>query len=496
MASTTATSTYVSKDVLRTKFAAAMSKMYRDEVPLYGNLIELVRNTNQSVLESNKAKSRPSDATGLQANIERLTQERHGAIRIGTPFELRTIKRIFEMLGMHPIGYYDLSIAGLPMHATCFRPQTMPSLETNPFRVFTTLLRPELIESEEARKLSLDLLAKRNIFSNTLLDILDMADAQGGGLKEEQTGKFITEALSTFCWKPLGACSFDQYHFLKTEHPILADIACFQSAHINHLTPRSLDISAVHSAMRKAGMQVKDSIEGPPVRECPILLRQTSFLALEEAVRFRTQDNQREASESEGTMIQIYHKARFGEIEERGAAVTSKGRELYDSLLLESKRKTAELPAHEADIVTSKVFKQFPDNWNELRQQDLIFCLYHVKHATTRFSLDLKGGPILEQLIEEKVVEAVPITYEDFLPFSAAGIFQSNLQRTHNTPKPVTDPELDDGHAMADPEGLEKAMGSKIQDLDGWYAAMQKRSIQHVAKTLGFNFDELMPGNT
>ena len=52
----------------------------------------------------------------------------------------------------------------------------------------------------------------------------------------------------------------------------------------------------------------------------PILLRQTSFKALEEPVLF--------AGEHKGT-----HTARFGEIEQRGVALTPKGRELYDRLL-------------------------------------------------------------------------------------------------------------------------------------------------------------------
>ena len=107
-----------------------------------------MRDTNKSVLNSIELEYQPSDATGMKASIERLSQERHGAIRLGTPYELRTINRIFQILGMYPIGYYDLSIAGLPMHATCFRPPEVSSLNVNPFRVFTTLLRPELLVSE------------------------------------------------------------------------------------------------------------------------------------------------------------------------------------------------------------------------------------------------------------------------------------------------------------------------------------------------------------
>ena len=97
-------------------------------------------------------------------------------------------------------------------------------------------------------------------------------------------------------------------------------MVCFPGCHINHLTPRTLDIDRVQSLMPECGIEPKALIEGPPRREVPILLRQTSFKALEEPVMF--------AGEHRGT-----HSARFGEIEQRGVALTPKGRALYDRLL-------------------------------------------------------------------------------------------------------------------------------------------------------------------
>jgi uncharacterized glyoxalase superfamily metalloenzyme YdcJ len=102
---------YVDADVLRTRFALAMSNMYKAEVPLYGDLVSIVQGVNRSVLTHDN----------INYSVERITLERHGAIRLGSPYELQIARRIFGLLGMHPIGYYDLSIAGLPMHTTCFR---------------------------------------------------------------------------------------------------------------------------------------------------------------------------------------------------------------------------------------------------------------------------------------------------------------------------------------------------------------------------------------
>jgi uncharacterized glyoxalase superfamily metalloenzyme YdcJ len=89
---------------------------------------------------------------------------------------------------------------------------------------------------------SLELLGKRNIFSNVLMELLDVLEAQGGRVTDDQSEPFIHEALRTFSWQSVAAATFNQYPVLKAEHLILADIASFQSVHINHLTPRTLDI--------------------------------------------------------------------------------------------------------------------------------------------------------------------------------------------------------------------------------------------------------------
>lgn len=63
-------------------------------------------------------------------------------------------------------------------------------------------------------------------------------------------------------------------------------MVCFPGCHINHLTPRTLDIDRAQELMPKYGIEPKILIEGPPRRDVPILLRQTSFKALEEPVLF------------------------------------------------------------------------------------------------------------------------------------------------------------------------------------------------------------------
>lgn len=131
----------VSTDVLRSAFSDAMSTMYRDEVPLYGELVDIVASVNEAVLAHDAALR----ALAGSDERDRLGSERHGAIRVGTAQELAALRRVFAIMGMYPVGYYDLAAAGVPVHSTAFRPIDPASLAVNPFRVFTSLLRLDLI---------------------------------------------------------------------------------------------------------------------------------------------------------------------------------------------------------------------------------------------------------------------------------------------------------------------------------------------------------------
>lgn len=86
---------------------------------------------------------------------------------------------MFAVMGMYPVGYDDLSLAGSPMHATAFRPNTQEALARNLFRVFTTVLHMDLL-TEKTRNLAQRALEQRDIFTPRLLELLDHAKTKGG----------------------------------------------------------------------------------------------------------------------------------------------------------------------------------------------------------------------------------------------------------------------------------------------------------------------------
>ncbi|HAM9740799.1 2-oxoadipate dioxygenase/decarboxylase HglS [Escherichia coli] len=436
----------ITADEIREQFSQAMSAMYQQEVPQYGTLLELVADVNLAVLEKNP---QLHEKMVNADELARLNVERHGAIRVGTAQELATLRRMFAIMGMYPVSYYDLSQAGVPVHSTAFRPIDDASLARNPFRVFTSLLRLELIENEILRQKAAEILRQRDIFTPRCRQLLEEYEQQGG-FNETQAQEFVQEALETFRWHQSATVDEETYRALHNEHRLIADVVCFPGCHINHLTPRTLDIDRVQSMMPECGIEPKILIEGPPRREVPILLRQTSFKALEETVLF--------AGQKQGT-----HTARFGEIEQRGVALTPKGRQLYDDLLRNAGTGQDNL-THQMHL--QEIFRTFPDSEFLMRQQGLAWFRYRLTPSGEAHRQAIHPGDDPQPLIERGWVVAQPITYEDFLPVSAAGIFQSNLGNETQTRS----------HGNVSREAFEQALGCPVLDEFKLYQEAEERS--------------------
>lgn len=406
----------ISSDEMRERFSQAISAMYQEEVPQYGDLLDLVADVNLAVLES-----QPELCQQLENadELARLNVERHGAVRVGKAEELATLKHIFQIMGMYPVGYYDLSRAGLPAHATAFRPTSERALARNPFRLFTSLLRLELIEDPQLREKAGAILARRDIFTPGCRTLLATYDRQGY-FTPRQGGEFISEVVETFRWHQQSAVDIETYRALYDEHRLIADVVCFPHCHVNHLTLRTLDIDRVQAKMSEYGMAPKAIIEGPPRRSVPILLRQTRFKAQKEPVLFI--DKQAAT-----------HLARYGEAEQRGIALTPRGRALYNTLLREAGQGVDNFH-HQQHLC--QVFSRFPDNSMALRQQALAYFRYRLTPLGERHRQEITPADCPEILIARGWLIAQPIIYEDFLPVSAAGIFHADTdsglpQRQH-----------------------------------------------------------------
>ena len=115
----------------------------------------------------------------------------------------------------------------------------------------------------------------------------------------------------------------------------------------------------------------------------------------------------------------------------------------------------------------AEVFRDFPDTWSELRKQNLIYRTYH---RTSKQDYSVSGFESLEDLVEQGYITAKHLTYEDFLPFSAAGIFASNLGDVHQ--------HHPQDNTRSDQAGFESALGCVTLDADKLYLDIQNESIR------------------
>lgn len=450
---------------LRAAFAERLSRMYGREVPAYTTLVDVSREVNEDVL-----RARGAEAERL-GSISRVTAERHGAIRVGTPRELRQVAGVFGALGMHPVGFYDLreaAASAVPVVSTAFRPVDGEELARNPFRVFTSLLTPadpRFFDAGLRARLEA-FLAARELFPPELLALADRAAAERE-LPEQEAERFLRLAVAAF---ELSAEPVEKawYETLEQVSAVAADIGGVRSTHINHLTPRVLDIDELYRRMTERGIEMIDTIQGPPAWKGPdVLLRQTSFRALAEPRALRTPD---------GDVVTGALRVRFGEVEARGIALTRQGRALYDDLLGRVDEQAAQHPAESrGDIARAVWERHMPGSEQELAAEGLAYFSYRLGPDRPRDGSRPPAG--LGELVRQGWVRAEPIVYEDFLPRSAAGIFQSNLGGAG------TRDNAQQGAAY-DAAWLSGAIGRDVLDPFTLYERQQNRSLEEVARAL------------
>ena len=424
--------------------AEQLSAMYAQEVPKYAQLVDATEQVNADA----------DDAT----DAGRLGKERHGAIRLANFDELSQIAKLFSLYGMEAVGFYDLrtSPTPLPVVSTAFRPIDPADMAASPFRMFTSTLvaDDERFFSPQLSAGIVERTSSRQLLSDELVELMEEFSAP----KSKRLVELTVDAFRLNL-DPID----EQWHAALDEvSPVASDIAAAAGTHLNHLTPRVADIEALHALMESRGVTMIDRIQGPPSWAGPdVLLRQTSFRALDEMRAFITAD---------GDRVERSVRVRFGEVEQRGIALTRQGRAKVDAAMNAAKPGTTE--AERIETIRSELANQLAPTVRELAANGDIYVEYH---ATP---VPVPGGVAnVDALIEAGCIELMPITYEDFLPASAAGIFASNLAHDGKTVEDTSD-------RARDGERLREAVGT-LHDPYALYKAQQDASLQGALAALG-----------
>lgn len=224
---------------------AELSRMFGAEVPLYDKSLLVNRVVNER-LAALLALLWP-DFTATPEQLEQASGERHGAIRIGRPDEYRWIGRFFAQFAMEPHAFYDMTDVGpksQPIIATAFRSQLHPE-----HRVFTSLLMTDWFDAATRGRLEAAL-AQRSVFSAEAKHLIEKGE-RDGGLGWADAEALIAEATGRiFKWTGRARDHALYAELSKAGFKIAADIACFDSHHLNHLTPNTLWMDLYTSAMK------------------------------------------------------------------------------------------------------------------------------------------------------------------------------------------------------------------------------------------------------
>ena len=202
-----------------------------------------------------------------------------------------------------------------------------------------------------------------------------------------------------------------------------------------------------------------------------MLLRQTSFRALSEPRRFRAHY---------GGMI---GRVLCGPVRGGGARGVALTRERAGPLRRAGRRggpTQADLHPHadRTELARTLWAEHLPGTEQELAAQGLAYFTYRATPDRPRDGNRPPAG--IQDLLEQGWVRAEPIVYEDFLPRSAAGIFQSNLSGRGSK-------AADQEGAAYDSEWLSDAIDREVLDPFTLYEQQQNRSIGHITRELELN---------
>ena len=441
--------TFVKPSWIRNEIVQQILTTFETTMPIYKQMMAVAHDINT------KAGA---------AEAERLGRIMHAAIRCASGEELRTLEDLFGLMKNEPVNYYDLR-ERVSVESTAFRPTSPEEIELNGFRVFCSKLALDCIPAEHQPFVKA-ILARRNIFDDEILKLIETGKSQGG-FSQQQAERFIQLCVQVFTRPDEAMVSLAEYEKLKSINKVAAQVLVCNSLAFNHLTPSVASVPAAHEEMLRQGIKTIPVWQGPVGKD--VILRQTSCLAPAITLKFPQDD---------GTFIEAEYQETFVEFEERLQALTPQGRELFESLFeqgkqtLRLKEGDPNYPDHYYKVMR-EALGDFPSDLQELWKRKLAYFTFELSEESLSQTFTKKS---LNELIELGVVKLIPQQYEDFFGPAATNIFNSNIGLEEVSNVGIAKPDSQ--------ESYETALGREVVNMYDYYEAIQAASEAKVCQKL------------
>ena len=442
----------VAQAEIRRRIVAQVLNRFEETMPIYSDMMTVAQTIN--------------DAAG-QDEAKRLGKIMHAAIRCASPAELKTVRRIFQLIGCQPVNYYDLR-EKVSVQSTAFRPVDLSEIQQNGFRLFCSMLCIECIPADQQPFVQ-SIIDRRNVFSKPLLDLIEIGEQTG--LNPEQVDQFVDLCVELFVRPELALVSRDEYKQLQQINKVAAQVLITNSLAFNHLTPSVASVPQAHQLMEEQGIDTIPVWQGPVGLD--VILRQTSCLAPPVVLKF---------PETDGTFVEAEYQETFVEFEERLQALTPVGRQEFERLFALGKQNLSLSESdpgytdHYYETMTQSL-GQFPTDLRTLWEKGLAYFTFEAGDAPTGSVKPTDEN--FNNLIDAGNVRLVAQQYEDFFGPAATNIFNSNigLADVSNVGLATEDSQ----------QQFQQSLGCEVVNMYDYYAAIQTKSQQAVLARLASN---------
>ena len=525
--------------------------MFGKEVPLYDKSLLINKECNKTVCALLSQMYAGFNLS--EAQLDKTSGERHGAIRIGKPEEYRWVAGFFAAFGMEPHNFYDMTNLGgksQPIIATAFRSSLNPE-----HRIFCSLLMTDYFDPETRKRIEA-LLAAREVFSDRAKELISKSEKQNG-LNGDEANQLVHEGVTRIFQWTGKARNHPLYQDLcKAGFKIAADIACFKSHHLNHLTPNTfcLDLytasmkfclgeideaiyrkraaAALNRLMKMAdknfmklhfkhldNREINNFFHTQPAPETINVLTEKLCHRLQEPdlalsklnhAGFKDftegpdtgtpillrQDAYKALTErvtfheTDGSTLETVHTARFGEIEQRFYATTPTGRKLYDDCLAAAAAMQENPPSLIKNLdAYLEAYAQCFAPFPKTLPQLLEGKLVYGRYTATTLGLENAGKIKTTDLNE--LVKLDYVEYEGLRYEDFLPVSAAGIFASNLGQYGTKSTAAE--KPVYTQETLEKVMGKKIIDSNDIYNQLQEESINGVFSQLGMRSAAFRP---